>query len=176
MLFHNASWESRVHSKNIVVTVLLTLMCVSFVAIPFIIQFLGVGIAFGIDVVLSMCLLVAVCVVARIRRWYNPHGIFALANGDTARGKEGGIYYTQVQKNATTMTSYFFCEFSNMSGYKVDSTMGELTTATVFFKTRSNAGVMGNLKSITLVLVENFDVAKQILENHGVNEIVSEAK
>ena len=173
MLFQGADWESRVHGKTTVVTVLIAAMMASLLAIPFITHFLDVGIVFGIDIVIFFCLLVAVCVVARKMRWQNPRGVFALAHGNETH--EGGIYYTQVQKNATTMTSYFFCEFSNMSGYKVLAKEGELTTATVFFKTRSNAGIMGNLKSITLVLVENFDAAKQILEEHGVNEIVEEA-
>lgn len=166
MIFGGALWESRSHGKNKAVLALLILMLVAFIGIPFSIHFFGVGVVFGVDVIVALALLVAVIIVGRIQKWQNPRNVFALC--------ADGLYFTQAAKNQTQINSYFYNEYENISGYDFVTDPDGLTTATIYFKTPSSAGILGRLKSITLVRVENFAAAKQILEDHGVPQLQRE--
>lgn len=149
-MFEYALWRSRTHAKQ-PLWFIMGPMIVLFVAIPFIIEFLGLGVVFAIDVILSLILLFVVIIVGRKFKWYNTKLLFAVL--------PDGVYFTMA--NATN-GSYFSESFNNIEGYSFTKD-GDFVTVKIYFKQPSYAGVFGKIKFIKMIKIENFDKLQEIL-------------
>ena len=139
-------------------------MIVLFIAIPFIIHFFGVGIIFGIDVVLALTLLVVVIIIGRKFKWHNTKLLFAVL--------PDGIYFTTVNAGNG---SYFSESFNNIKGYSFVRD-GDFTTVTVYFNRPAYAGIFGNINFIRMIKIENFDKLQEVLTANQIPVIEEKAK
>ena len=149
-MFEYALWRSRTHTKQ-PLWFILGPMLVLFVAIPFIIEFLGVGVVFAIDVVLSLILLFVVIFIGRKFKWHNTKLLFAVL--------PDGVYFTTTNSNNG---SYFSESFNNIEGYSYIPD-GNFVTVKIYFKQPSYAGIFGKIKFINMIKIENFDKLQEIL-------------
>lgn len=154
-MFENALWQSRPHT-NQPLWYIMGPMIVFLVAIPFVIHFFGVGVVFGIDVVLALGFLFAVCIFGRRFKWHNTKLLFAVM--------ENGVYFT-VTNNS--QSSYFQEDFSNIKGYTCVQE-GGYNTVTILFKQPANAGVFGNIKFMKMIKIENYDKLQEVLTSHSI--------
>ncbi|MDE6200749.1 MAG: hypothetical protein K2M47_02550 [Clostridiales bacterium] len=155
-MFENALWQSRPHT-NQPLWYLMGPMIVFLVAIPFVIHFFGVGVVFGIDVVIALGLLFAVCIVGRKFKWHNNKLLFAVMSN--------GVYFTVTNNNQNN--SYFQEDFSNVKGYSCVQEGGH-NTVTIFFKQPANAGVFGNITFMKMIKIENFDKLQEVLNSFSI--------
>lgn len=155
-MFNGAIWESGCHANA------KGLLCMSFaplvtlILIPFSIHFFGFGALAIALCVVTVLLLAAIMIFGRKAKWINPKLIFALS--------DEGVLFTSKDNN----NSFFNESYANMQGYSFKDE-GEFTTIVIYFKIPANAGAYGNLKSLSMVKVENGELAKKTLEEHGVN-------
>lgn len=161
-MFENAIWKSRSHAKQ-PLWFLMGPMLVFLVAIPFMIHFFGVGLIFGIDVALTIVLLIVICAIGRKFKWNNGKLLFAAA--------PAMIFFTNV---TASNGSYFSERFENVKGYS-SKPDGNFVTVTVYFKQPTNAGVFGNLSSMKMIKIENFEKLQAIFQAAGL-PLVEESK
>lgn len=149
-MFEYALWRSVTHAKQ-PLWFIMAPMIVLFVAIPFIIHFLGIGIVFAIDVILALVLVIVVIIIGRKFKWHNPKLLFAVL--------PDGVYFTTT--NAAN-GSYFYEGFNNIEGYSYVKD-GNFVTVKIYFKQQAYAGVFGNIKSINMIKIDNFDKLQEVL-------------
>ena len=162
-MFEYALWRSRTHTKQ-PLWFIMGPMIVLFVAIPFIIHFLGIGIVFAIDVILALALVIAVIIVGRKFNWHNTKLLFAVL--------PDGVYFTTV--NAAN-GSYFCESFNNIEGYSFAKD-GDFVTVKIYFKQPAYAGVFGNIKSINMIKIENFERLQEALTANQIPVIEEKKK
>lgn len=162
-MFDFALWKSRTHAKQ-PLWFILGPMLAFLIAIPFIIEFLGLGVVFAIDLILVLALLFAVIITGRKFKWHNTKLLFAIM--------PDGIYFTTVNAN----NGSYFCEsFNNIKGYSF-APDGNYYTVKVYFKQKSNAGIFGNINFIKMIKIENFDKLQEVLASFSIPVIEENKK
>ena len=149
-MFESALWKSQSHASQ-PLWYILGPMIVFMIAIPFCIYFFGVGVIFGIVVAIALGLLTTVICIGRKFKWNNKKLLFAVM--------QGCIYFTLVNSQNG---SYFAESLENVRGYSAVQD-GNYHTVTIYFKNASNAGVFGNIKSVKMIKIENFERLQEVL-------------
>lgn len=163
-MFKDALWESHCYGSNKLINILMFIPLIIILAVPFTIHFFGFGVIAIILLIIFVVTITIFLLIARKRKWVNPKLIFAFT--------EVGIFFTSMQNPS----SYFSDEYSNMSGYDYVKEENNLTTVTIFFIVPSNAGVFGNLKSLKMVKIQNFDKLKAVLESKNIPRTIKDTK
>ena len=149
--FDGVLWRSKCHASKLP-TVLSFIPLITMLGIFFAMSVWGFGAVVITLIVLTVVGIVAIIVYGRTHRWHNSQLIFIMT--------EDGVIFTMKNNN-----SYFSCEYENIADYSFVKHDDRYASVTFNFRHLENAGSFGNLSSLTMVRIENFELVQEILES-----------
>lgn len=152
--FENVLWQSRCNAGKLLRALIFIPLALFFFML-LIIVFVGYPIFVLAIIALIVITAVILTILSQKNRWLNPQLIF-LATDE-------GVILTMKSN-----PSYFLAEYESIGNYTYEIVNDRFATMTLRFKFPIFAGVFGKLNSMTMAKIENFELLKIILENHGI--------
>ena len=157
-------WNSKTNGRKKMILLLscLALLVVSIVLM--IVGFNGDNETLAIAATILTCVAIVITVVVLILgkftglKWNVSDLLFAVA--------ESGLYFTGV----VNQNSYFFAEWSEISGYTVKQGNNNLATVTVYFSAPTDSGSFGRITSLKMVNVAGLDTLRSVFQTYNIAE------